>query len=329
MRRIGLVLVTMVLGAGAQARRTMTVGAGGEFATVQAAVDAAPAAGGAVIRIKPGVYREVVHVDKPDVELRGEGGDATKVVIVFDNGDPKTCGTFCSPTMFVTGDGFVAEDLTIANDLSKRGKVRTQGVALSLTADRAVLRRVRLLGAQDTLFASSKKCAAGEVCRASRQYFADSYIEGEVDFLFGNAKAWFEGCEVHSIVHPDGGFLTAQSRNSAAEDSGYVIDRGKLTADAGVTGVYLGRPWRDFATVTFLRTEMGAHIAPEGWREWHPGETERLKTATYAEGNSTGPGATGERLKMREPYSKQLSKEEVKAMTVKGFFGDWDPTGIK
>ncbi len=318
-------LVLLAASAGAQAPaggvKTITVGPKGQFATVQAAVSAAPATG-AVISIAPGIYREVVHVDTSNVELRGEGGDASRVVIVFDNGDPKTCGTFCSPTMFVTGDGFRAEHLTIANDLSKRGKPRTQGVALSLTADRAVLRDVRLLGAQDTLFASSKKCDPAGPCVMSRQYFENCYIEGEVDFIFGNAKAWFEDCELRSIVHQGGEYLTAQSRISLDQDSGYVFDRCRTTAEAGVDKVYLGRPWRDFATVTFLRSELGPQVAPAGWSEWHPGETERLKTAVYSEFGSTGPGADA---KDRESYSKQLTKEEADKLTVKSFFPGWVP----
>ena len=314
--------------AGAQGKPTITVGpSGAQYTSVQAAITAAPAAG-AVIRIAPGTYREVVHIDKPDIELRGQTTEASKVLIVDDMGDPATCGTFCSPTMFVTGDGFIATDLTIQNDLSKRGKVRTQGVALSITADRAVLRNVRLLGAQDTLFAASAKGA-----KVSRQYYDRCYIEGEVDFIFGNAKAVFHDCEIRSIPHEAGGYLTAQSRNSLEEDSGYVFDHCRVTADPGAGKVYLGRPWRDYATVTFLDTAMGAHILPEGWSEWGtPGSknpTDRLKTATYAEYNSTGPGG---KAFGREPLSKQLTAEQAKGYVAKVYLrgaDGWDPTQVK
>src|SRR5947209_17812426 len=63
-----------------QGPKTITVGAAGaDFSTIQAAIDAAPEEG-AVIKIRPGVYREVVHVDKPKIQLRGEGNDWKKVV---------------------------------------------------------------------------------------------------------------------------------------------------------------------------------------------------------------------------------------------------------
>ncbi|ADW68233.1 pectinesterase family protein [Granulicella tundricola] len=331
--KVGVVALMMgfTLGGWGQGLKTITVGPAGsraDFATVQEAVTAAPETG-AVIRIRPGIYREVVHVDKANIQMRGETKDASTVVIVDDMGDPKTCGTFCSPTMFVTGDGFVASNLTISNDLSKTGKPRTQGVALSITGDRAVLRNVRLLGAQDTLYAASRKCAAGAECKASRQYYDHCYIEGEVDFIFGNAKAVFHDCEIHSVVHEAGGYLTAQSRNSVAEDSGYVFDHCRVTAEPGVSKVYLGRPWRDYATVTFLNTELRAHIAPAGWSEWHQGETDRLKTASYAEYRSTGPGAN---VAEREPLSKQLTADEAKGYEVKKYLAGsdgWDAAAVK
>ncbi|MGO9257997.1 MAG: pectinesterase family protein [Bryobacteraceae bacterium] len=67
-----------------------------------------------------------------------------------------------------------------------------------------------------------------------------------------------------------------------------MIDRSKLTAAPGVEHVWLGRPWPPYAAVVYLNTEMGSHIEPAGWREWHPGETKSLETAFYAEYNSTG-----------------------------------------
>jgi pectin methylesterase-like acyl-CoA thioesterase len=123
-----------------------------------------------------------------------------------------------------------------------------------------------------------------------RQLFTDSYIAGTIDFIFGDAKAAFVRCEIRSRPHPEG-TLTAQSRQYPAEDSGYVFDHARLTADPGVTNVFLGRPWRSYSTVVFLNTEMGAQIQPPGWLEWPINGTPRLNTSFYAEFRSTGPGA--------------------------------------
>jgi pectin methylesterase-like acyl-CoA thioesterase len=303
--------------------------AGADFTTIQAAVDAAPAEG-AVIRIRPGVYREVVHVDKPGIQLRGDTDDWTKVVLVYGNSAASTCGTFCSATLFVTGKDFFAGMMTIANDYSKTSDVPSQAVALSVRADRAVRRHVRGRGAQDTLYASSTGCMKeGETCVTGRQYYADCYIEGHVDFIFGDAKAVFDRCEIHSIPHAPGGYLTAQSNTRVGQDAGYVINRCRLTADTGAGDVYLGRPWRDYSTVIYLNTEMGAQIMPAGWSEWKSAPQPRLPTATYAEFHSRGPGANP---KAREPLSKQLTRAEAKRYETKAYLAGkdgWDPTRVK
>src|SRR5690349_13333794 len=103
----------------AAGKKTIRVaGAGGEYSTIQAAVSAAPE-GGAVIRIAPGTYREVVHVDKPGIVCRGEGKGPEDVVLVYGNSAASTCGTSCSATLFVTGKDFFAGNMTIQNDYSK------------------------------------------------------------------------------------------------------------------------------------------------------------------------------------------------------------------
>jgi pectin methylesterase-like acyl-CoA thioesterase len=314
----------------AQGLKTITVGAAGaDFTTIQAAVNAAPDTG-AVIKIQPGVYREVVHVDRPKIQFRGGGNDWTKVVLVYGNSAASTCGTGCSATLFVTGDDFFATNMTIANDYSKTSDVPSQAVALSLRADRAVLRHVRLLGAQDTLYASSMGCMNGQGdCKTGRQYYSDCYIEGHVDFIFGDAKAVFENCEIHSIPHGPGGYLTAQSNTRPGQDAGYVFSHCKITADKGAGDVYLGRPWRDYSTVIFMNTNIEAPIVAAGWSDWKSAPQPRLPTATYAEFNSTGPCANP---KAREPFSKQLTADEAKRYETKAYLAGadtWDPTAVK
>lgn len=333
LQRWAATAVLVILGCGlarAQRLKTITVGpSGADFTSIQAAVNAAPEAG-AVIQIQPGIYREVVHVDKRKIQFRGETKDPSKVVLDYGNSAASTCGTSCSATLFVTGDDFFAGMMTIANDYSKHSDVPSQAVAVKVTGDRAVFRHVRLLGAQDTLYAASDKCMDGRSpCAVKRQYFADCYIEGHVDFIFGDSKAVFDQCEIHSIPHIAGGYLTAQSRSTPEHNSGYVFNRCTLTADPGVKNVYLGRPWRDYSTVIYLNTKMGAHIVPAGWSDWKSAPAPRLPTATYAEFHSSGPGANPA---ARERWSKQLTKAEAKKYETRAFLagtGGWDPMQVK
>lgn len=302
----------------------------GDYYSIQKALDEAPATGGATVLVAPGTYREVLHIDKPGIRLRSANPDASKTVVVYDLSAGTSGGTFHSATVNVTADDFFAENITFENDWNRTHPqlpAGSQALALLVTGDRAVFHNVHLLGNQDTLYTGSHCPSGGTSCEPTRQYFSNCYIAGNVDFIFGDGKSFFDHCEVHSTSHSEG-FVTAQGKHEPKEDSAYVFDECRLTADPGVTNVYLGRPWRPYATVVFLNTWMGEHIQPAGWREWHPGETHSLDTAFYAEYQSVGPGA---HRKERDPHTKFLTSAEAEKYMVHAFLSgkdDWDPLAV-
>jgi polygalacturonase len=302
----------------------------GDFYSIQRALDVAKE--GQVLMVSPGEYREVLTVDKKNITIRSHNPDASKTVVVNDRSAGQNGGTQHSATVNVTADNFFAENITFQNDFNRTHEqvpVGSQAVALRVTGDRAVFHNVRLLANQDTVYAGSRGCAQKEQnCTPARQYFSDCYIEGNVDFIFGDGKTVFEHCEIHSTPYSEG-YITAQSKHNPEEDSGFVIDRCSLTQDAGIKGnIFLGRPWRPFATVIYLHTEMGDKVDPAGWREWHPGETHSLDTAFYAEFDSKGPGA---HAKERDAHRHFLTAEEAKqyepAVFLRGADG-WNPTEL-
>jgi pectinesterase len=299
------------------AAETLRVGPKAVYKTLTAALDALPEDGGA-IELAPGEYREKVTIAKPNVRLVGKGRTPRDVTIVWSDGARTAGGTFKSFSVNVSGDGFRAKNLTIQNDYHLKDPNPSQAVALAITADRAVLEDVRLLGAQDTLYAASKKD------KPSRQYFKNCYIEGHVDFIFGDAKAFFDRCHIHGIAHQTV-MITAQSKNRPGQDSAYVFDRSLITADKDAKEIWFGRAWRPLATVVFMRSRIEAPLEPAGWREWTPGKTQTLNTATFAEYASTGPGANS---KTREPRAKQLTTDQAKAWGRKIFLAGsdgWNP----
>ncbi len=96
-----------------------------------------------------------------------------------------------------------------------------------------------------------------------------------------------------------------------------------------ISNVYLGRPWRPYALVVYLNTWMGKQIMPAGWREWHPGETDSLETAFYAEFHSSGPGADPGG---REPFSHQLTEKQAKQFAPENWLrgsDGWNPTAVQ
>ncbi len=300
----------------------------GDFYSIQRALEAAPATG-ALVLVAPGVYREVLTIDKQNIQLRSVNPDASKTVVVNDRNAGENGGTLHSATVNVTGDNFFAENITFENDFNKTHPQLpsgSQALALRIIGDRAIFHNVHLLGNQDTVYTGTRNCAPdGAGCIPTRQYFSDCIIAGNVDFIFGDSKAVFDRCEIHSTAH-NGGYITAQSKHYAGQDSGYVLNRCKLLADQGLTGnVFLGRPWRPYARVIYLNTEMGSHIDPAGWREWHPGETHSLETVYYAEYNSTGPGA---QPSQRDPHTHFLTTEEAKQYDPAVFLrgpDNWNP----
>jgi polygalacturonase len=303
----------------------------GDFRSVQQALDQLPKNGGTV-RIKPGTYREVVEVTIPNVRLLGNPANPSAVTIVYDKSAGTAGGTFNSYTVAVLADDFLAEGVTFENDFSKKNpkaKEGTQAVALAVRGDRAVFRKVRVIGAQDSLFAAAKSCESDTgPCVPARQYFEDCYIEGHIDFIFGDSQAYFRRCEIHAIEHATV-YLTAQSKRYPEQQSGYVFDSCKVTAASSQMQVYLGRPWRRYSTVVFLNSELPEGVPAPGWREWRPGETHALETAFYAEYHSSGRGANP---KGRDPHSHQLSDLEAMQFTLARFLqgqDHWDPQGVR
>ena len=286
----------------------------GDFTTVQAAINAVPdyrKAGPTLIYIKKGIYKEkiVIAESKQNVQLIGEDG----AVLTYDDyaqkpnifGEGK--GTSGSGSVYIFGPDFFAENITFENTSGPVG----QAVACHVAGDRAVFRRCRFLGFQDTLYTFGEN---------TREYYEDCYIEGTVDFIFGKATAVFNRCELRS--KHTGGFLTAPATPQSSS-YGYVFYDCKLTADEGVEAgsVWLSRPWRPYGKTVFIRCEMGQHIRPEGWNNW--GKTDNERTAYYAEYQCYGKGADTSR---RVAWSHQLKDANAYDMTniLKGADG-WNP----
>lgn len=280
----------------------------GDSRTIQWAVDHAPPAKPGqriVIEIRPGTYRErvIVPQDRPLVSFLGS--DAASTVITYDMSAKAAGGTFFSATVNVQGAGFRAENITFENTFG----VGSQAVALHINSDRAVLRNCRFLGWQDTLYAAQ-----------GRQYYENCLIEGHVDFIFGNAAAVFENCEIRSR---GAGYITAHSRLTADGPTGYVFLKCRLTGENTGEGVYLGRPWRPYARVAFIECFLGAHIRAEGWENWRNPENE--KTAWYAEIGSMGPGAKAE---SRVSWARALASNAAEQFRPEVFLhgaDGWDP----
>ena len=287
----------------------------GEFRTVSEAVEVCRAfmEYHKVIYVKKGIYKEKLIIPQwlTNIEILGEDRDAT--VITYDDHanivNPLTgkgMGTFRTYTVKVEGSSITFKNITLENNSARLG----QAVALHTEGDRLIFINCRLLGHQDTVYTG----IAG-----TRLFFKDCYIEGTTDFIFGPSTAWFENCEIHSRANS---YITAAS-TPQDRPYGYVFNNCRLTADADIDKVYLGRPWRDYGYTLFMNCDMGRHIRPEGWHHW---QKERQQTARYMEYNNRGEGAATDK---RAAWTRQLTKKEAQKITMETVFAindTWAPS---
>jgi pectinesterase len=139
---------------------------------------------------------------------------------------------------------------------------------------------------------------------ASRQFYRDCRIYGTVDFVFGNAIACFQNCELvcRRPLPGQQNTVTAQGRKTDVDISGYsfqncnVVADGELTSAGFTVNSYLGRPWRAYSRTVFMSSFLDGVVNPAGWLSWNSTDP-YLDTLYYAEYCNFGPGsATGGRV---------------------------------
>lgn len=165
---------------------------------------------------------------------------------------------------------------------------------MRIAGDKGAFYDCKFYGAQDTLYDQE-----------GRHYFKNCYIEGSIDFIFGDGKSIYQvrtlsnshdskvktstsgifiathplelcsrclqNCHLNSIAHPGSGSLTAQKR-SGDEDTGFSFVGCSIT---GTGPIYLGRAWGPSSRVVFIQCYISDIILPEGWYDW--GDSSRQK----------------------------------------------------
>lgn len=176
-----------------------------------------------------------------------------------------------SSTLQVKSANFKLYNINVKNGYGSGA----QAVALTANGNQQSYYGCGFYGYQDTLYAKS-----------GSQYYSTCYIEGAVDYIFGDAAAWFGKC---TIASNGAGAVTANSRLTVSDSTWFVIDHSTVEAASGssLTGkVYLGRPWRALARVIYQYSVLTDVINAAGW-------TTLATDATpiFEEYENTGAGA--------------------------------------
>lgn len=207
----------------------------------------------------------------------------------------------------VVGEGFLARDITFQNTA---GPSKHQAVALRVGADLSAFYNCDMLAYQDTLYVHS-----------NRQFYVNCLIAGSVDFIFGNAAAVLQNCDIHAR-RPNSGqknMVTAQGRTDPNQNTGIVIQKSRIGATSDLKPVqgsfptYLGRPWKEYSRTVIMQSSIADVVHPAGWHEWNGNFA--LNTLFYGEHQNTGAGAgTSGRVKWKG-FKVITSATEAQAFT--------------
>ncbi|XP_077236498.1 putative pectinesterase/pectinesterase inhibitor 35 [Tasmannia lanceolata] len=279
--------------------------------------------GRTVIYVKAGTYNENIKIPAKQKNVLLVGDGKGKTVITGNKNAADGYTTYESATLGVSGEGFMARDITIENSA---GPAKHQAVALRIGSDKSVIYRCAIVGYQDTLYTLS-----------NRQFYRESDIYGTVDFIFGNSAAVFQSCNINprKPMSFQKNFITAQGRTDPNQNTGISIHNCRIEATSDLAPLkhkiptFLGRPWMQYSRTVIMQSLLDDSIHPSGWSEWS--SSSGLKTLYYGEYMNSGPGA-GTSSRVNWPgYHAALSTEEASKFTVAQFiYGNlWLPsTGV-
>ncbi|CAJ2644761.1 pectinesterase/pectinesterase inhibitor [Trifolium pratense] len=292
----------------------------GDFKTISDALAAIPAKyeGRYVVYVKEGVYDELVTVTKKMVNLTMYGDGGLKSIITGNKNYVDGVRTFQTASFVVLGDGFLGRDMGFRNTA---GAIKHQAVAARIQADQAIFVNCNFEGYQDTLYAQTH-----------RQFYRDCIISGTIDFIFGDASAVFQNCQmiIRKPLDNQQNIVTAQGRLDKQETTAFVLQKCVFKGEDGLpptTKNYLGRPWKEYSRTIIMESDIGGLIHPDGWLPWEGDFA--LTTLYYGEFNNVGAGAnTNARVKWIG--RKDINRDEAITYTVEPFLqGTWiNGTGV-
>ncbi|KAH7352637.1 hypothetical protein KP509_19G055200 [Ceratopteris richardii] len=272
------------------------------------------------IYIKKGIYSEYVNIPKSMKLLTLIGDGMGQTVITGSKSYASGATTYASATVAISAPNFIARKITFRNTAGASGH---QAVALRVNSDQAVFDSCGFEGYQDTLYAL-----------ANRQFYTGCYIYGTVDFIFGNAIAVFQNCNVlgRRPMSNQKNTFTAQGRKVASDPSGYSFQKCTVGAASDLQSSpypiqsYYGRPWQAYSRTVFMRCSVSEVINPAGWLPWDASNP-FTDTLYYGEYQNTGAGASTSKRVAWKGVHPSMSPNEASMFTVKNFIsgGSWLP----
>ncbi|KAH7413106.1 carbohydrate esterase family 8 protein [Cadophora sp. MPI-SDFR-AT-0126] len=270
----------------------------GEYASLTSAVAAIPSSTAVkCIFIYSGTYTDSVTIrNKGPLTIYGQTTDIgtykSNTVTITHSLTSAAAGSLdASSTVNIANDDVNVYNINFANSYGSGA----QAVAMTANANRLGFYGCQFKSYQDTLYAKS-----------GYQYYSNCYVEGAVDYIFGDATAWFGEC---TIASSGAGYVTANSRETTTDTAMYVFDHSTVTAASGasvVGKVYLGRPWRVLAKTMYQYSVLTNVVNPAGYAPMADGAT-----PIFMEFQNTGAGSSTSARLYYTPSTAAVTKSAL------------------
>lgn len=240
--------------------------------------------------------------------------------VVIQN-QPEREGLHTTATLKVTGNQVVMQNLTLKNAIEddaettdpETNKTYLRGVCLEDCGTSNVYREVRLLGHQNTYYASNATV---------RSYFENSELHGTIDMTGGNGSVWFEGCQL-KIEQNTAAYIAAPE--TTGEAKGFIFNGCTISNADGASMAskyYLGHGLTATAKVGFYNTTKTIAYKETGWGQSVSGASTSDNASAHSSGAKTTFGDFVDNAeKLSEPTGVTVSGSNVTWDAVTGASG--------
>jgi len=201
--------------------------------------------------IPNGFYSENLSI------INGYDTDTTTTTTTYETSANGTCATGQSPAM------------TYSALFNAQLLCGSQALAVAITGDLAVFNNVYTTSLQDTIYAASQGSGSNGYV-PSREYWFRGKVTGNVDYIFGDAAAVFDGTSIYTAYHSTAtGTNTIHAQEKFVQTgtsgdylSGYIMNSNIFTSQSsGMTALYFGRPYGTYSTWVMLNSYIDQVVA--------------------------------------------------------------------
>ncbi|KAK9785234.1 putative Pectin lyase fold/virulence factor [Seiridium cardinale] len=299
------------------ARVVGPLGSCATYNTISAAVASLPDTTTQYIYILAGTYTEQITISRSgSTVFRGETTDtmsysSNAVTIQYSASVSSSAGGSASTSPFKSTQ-YYATSMSFYNiNFANTATPTTNMVAVAFVGK----------ALKTGFYGCSFKSGQGTILlNYGAYYFANSYVEGTTDFIWGQGGAYFYNSKIVTTGSTTGQNIAANDYQGSYGPSIQVYDTcaivpGSSSVTQGST--YLGRDYSTSSTsassrVYYINSYLDAHIASAGWKV--SGSTTNV---TFIEANNSGPGAS---TTSRSSYAQ--IKSDSSSYTVASVLGD-------